>query len=321
MSSSGGRVRVVRRKLADGSIREYRYDTRDKIAGPIPDSLGALLAAYRRSPEYSHLASNTVQSYRCYLRHLEELADQPVTAIRRRTLLHLRDALAAESGNGAANVFIRTCSALFKWARDREWIEHSPAERVPALPGGHWAAWTAEEADRAIRLLPEPLARVVILARYTGQRRGDLCAMMWSAFDGTRIKVRQQKTKAELTIPCHHALRAALTEWRGKATSTHILVSTVGRPWVPMYLTHEMARVLPMIGLRDELNVHGLRKLAAAELAEAGCTEKQIASITGHRSLAMIKLYTESAEQKRLADAAIIHWENAAENARKTHRK
>jgi integrase len=57
--------------------------------------------------------------------------------------------------------------------------------------------------------------------------------------------------------------------------------------------------------LPPNLNIHGLRKLAASNLAEAGCSTKEIAAITGHETLAMIELYTKSADQKRLATAAI----------------
>jgi hypothetical protein len=39
---------------------------------------------------------------------------------------------------------------------------------------------------------------------------------------------------------------------------------------------------------------------------------KEIASITGHKSLAMIEKYTRDADQERLSGAAIIAWENAS---------
>ncbi|MCE2579531.1 tyrosine-type recombinase/integrase [Komagataeibacter sp. FNDCR1] len=48
-----------------------------------------------------------------------------------------------------------------------------------------------------------------------------------------------------------------------------------------------------------------LRKYAATTLAEAGCSAHEIASITGHLSIAMVQHYTKSADQKRLAEAAI----------------
>ena len=44
-------------------------------------------------------------------------------------------------------------------------------------------------------------------------------------------------------------------------------------------------------------------------LAELGCSEKQIAAITGHKTSAMVSLYTREADQKKLADAAIEIWE------------
>jgi integrase len=48
-----------------------------------------------------------------------------------------------------------------------------------------------------------------------------------------------------------------------------------------------------------------LRKAAARRLAEAGCTEHEIAAITGHASLAEVQRYTKGANQKRLAEAAM----------------
>ncbi|GBQ44968.1 hypothetical protein AA11826_0761 [Komagataeibacter oboediens DSM 11826] len=57
------------------------------------------------------------------------------------------------------------------------------------------------------------------------------------------------------------------------------------------------------------LNVHGLRKLAATLLAEAGCTTHEIAAITGHKTLAMVQHYTLSADQERLAKGAVNRME------------
>ncbi len=61
----------------------------------------------------------------------------------------------------------------------------------------------------------------------------------------------------------------------------------------------------------EGLTFHGLRYTAAARLAEAGCSLKEIAAVTGHRSLSMIEKYSRDADQKRLAGAAILRLENA----------
>jgi integrase len=50
---------------------------------------------------------------------------------------------------------------------------------------------------------------------------------------------------------------------------------------------------------------HGLRKSAGRRLAEAGCTVKQIMAVLGHKTMQEAAHYTESADQERLADAAM----------------
>jgi integrase len=52
-------------------------------------------------------------------------------------------------------------------------------------------------------------------------------------------------------------------------------------------------------------SAHGLRKAAARRLAEAGCSEHEIAAITGHASLAELRVYTKAVNQKRLAESAM----------------
>lgn len=147
---------------------------------------------------------------------------------------------------------------------------------------------------------------MVILALYTGQRRGDLVALRWSAYDGKAIRLKQNKTGVSLAIPVHPELRAELDAWRKGASATQILTKADGRPWGALELSQKLPRALRAIGLPPGLNVHGLRKLAAARLADAGCTVHEIAAITGHKSLGMVQLYTASADQERLAEAAIL---------------
>ena len=54
-----------------------------------------------------------------------------------------------------------------------------------------------------------------------------------------------------------------------------------------------------------QCSTHGLRKLAATRLANAGCSTDQIKAITGHKSLSEVARYTKAADQARLARQAI----------------
>lgn len=312
--------RTSRYTRKDGTVVEYHYGPyQPKPRERATDTLTALIEAYRRSRKWRGLAAATQRTYAVYHKYLERIGHTKVVDMKRRDLLDLVDVIAERRGPGAAVGFARSASALFAWAVYREWIEHSPATKIVPDGGGELRAWTRAEADAAVGGLPEHLRRVVILARYTGQRRGDLCAMRWSAYDGITIQVKQQKTGEELVLTAPANLRVELDTWKREASALTILTNRFGRPWDPQQLSHALPVALAKIGLSDELNVHGLRKLAATELADAGCTTHQIAAVTGHRTLAMVQHYTKTANQRSLAEAAVVLLQNADKNKKTTN--
>lgn len=299
-------MRIVRKRLADGTVKEYRYP-RKAAAKPsriAAGTLDALLAAYRRSPEWQALRPASRATYSTYLRIFDHRGDMRIDEVNRRLLLDMRDAVASTRGNGAANGFMNTAAALFAWAVDREWVPVSPAANIKRLPGGHIKPWTEADLARALVAVPEEYRRVLLLAAHIGQRRGDLCALTWANYDGDRLTLTQGKTGVELVLPVHAELRQEFGAWRdGAPDDARILVPPRAKAWQPNHLSDELKRVLGAAGLPG-LSVHGLRKLAATRLAEAGCSNHEINSILGWRTLAMADLYTRSAEQKRLAKAA-----------------
>src|SRR5579863_3613715 len=290
-------VRVVRKKLADGSTKEYRYESHKPRAGRNPPgSVGALIEAYLRSPEWDAKRRVSKDHFLIYARELDPWRPLPVNGIRRRLVLALRDELAATRGPSTANRFITVTSVLLSWAVEREWIEVNPLLRIKRLPGGHLRAWNAEEYTRIVPRLPEPLRRAAVLASYTGQRRSDLIAMKWSQYDGASISLKQQKTGAELVIPAAYELRLELEAWRAGVVAPHpertILTTHTGLPWEGRYLSHLFWREVVKIEPEAKgLNVHGFRKLCAATLIELGCSEHEAAAITGHDDMSVLRLY------------------------------
>lgn len=313
-------MRTVRKRLADGTIKEYRYPRRAAARAPriAAGTLDALLAAYRRSPEWAALRPASRATYATYLRIFDHRGDMAATEVTRRLLMDIRDAVAVKRGHGAANGFLNTAAALFAWAVDREWLPVSPAMAIKRLPGGHLKPWSEADLARALAELPEALRRVVLLAAHTGQRRGDLCRLTWGAYDGRCLRMTQHKTSTPLVLPVHRDLQAELGAWRAEARdSLLILTPPRARCWNPNHLSESMKAALEGIGLPG-LNVHGLRKLAATRLAEAGCSVHEICSILGWRTLSMAQLYTRAAEQERLAESAVIRLETARVKPRET---
>jgi integrase len=301
---SKAKPKIVRKRLADGTVKTYEYKRTRSAAKPrAPDTIAMLIAAYQGSPEWTRLSPARKAHCTTYLRPLAPLANYPAHELKRKHIRSIRDAIAAKGKSGAANGFLNVTSAMLGWGVKADWLEHNPAIGIDMIPGGHLPAWTADQAEKAIASLPEHLRRLVILGLYTGQRRGDLCLMAWSNYDGHRIRVVQGKTGASLVLPVHPTLKAELDAWDRKATT--ILVNHHGRPWKPASATVGMRKALDRIGFPPGWNIHGIRKLMAASLAETGSTGSEIKSVTGHKTLSMVSLYTESADQERMATAAI----------------
>ena len=82
------------------------------------------------------------------------------------------------------------------------------------------------------------------------------------------------------------------------------LVTDYGKPWSNAGFGNKFRDWCDTAGLHH-CSAHGLRKAAAAKLAELGCTVHEIMAITGHESLKEVERYTKAAEQKRLAKSAM----------------
>jgi len=122
--------------------------------------------------------------------------------------------------------------------------------------------------------------------------------MGWPDIEGGALRVTQLKTDEKLWIPIHPDLRAALEKW--PRTHVTILTTAWGKPFSAAGYGNWMSDAIRAAGLPGRCVLHGLRKAAARQLAEAGCSEKEVASITGHRTLKEVERYTRGASQRRL---------------------
>ncbi len=267
---------------------------------PAPESVEAVVREYLKSPEFSDLSPNSRELYRHYLERMRKtIGAYPIASLTRRHILGIRDELASKPG--AANMTVKVTRIILAFAMDRELRTDNPAKGIKALKiGPGHRTWNQSDIDRFLAYAPPDMTMALKLGLYTGQRLGDVLKMTWADYDGTAMRVVQSKTGERLWIPAVQELRAALAAWPRQG----LLILGLKRP---TFRDH-WRKVILAAGL-DGLTYHGLRYTAAANLAEAGCDVRQIAAITGHRSLAMLQKYTRGADQKRLASAAILKLE------------
>jgi integrase len=97
------------------------------------------------------------------------------------------------------------------------------------------------------------------------------------------IRVTQEKTSVELSIPLHPALIAAIKAAPAKGVT--LIGDANGRPIKRATLTLLMRKAVKLAGLPPHCVPHGLRKAIMRRLAETGSSAKEIAAISGHRTL------------------------------------
>lgn len=303
-------------------------------------TLGALLADWRRSQEWAATAESTKSSRDRYLAAVEvnayaarQVVDLHPAEFRklRADLLDLRDAIAADRGPGAGTVFGQAVASLFAWAVDRGRLAASPMTRLRALPGGHIPAWTETDARAAMERWPEPVRRAVVLNYYLGQRRGDLTQLRWDAYDAAAgvITLMPEKTrrkreaagKPALRLIVPKALAWELRRWRADdGEGEHILTRANGEPWTRGALSMAIRDRLQAEGWPTKRGLHGLRKLLAQSLKESGSSDGEIGAAQGWDSSRTVRLYTEGADQERMARAAIDRLEKAVAKTGKRRR-
>ena len=284
------------------------------LRGPA-GTFGHLTSLYYASPDYIRLSPSAKGVYRGIIDNLLQrhgIAHRRVDQMRREHVDKIVARLA--STPAAANNALKKLRLLIAFAIAHGWRSDDPTRGVKFYRGGTHHTWTEAEIAAFTKAWPEgTVERLAFgLLLHTGQRVGDVARMSWRDLDaaGASISLTQHKTRAELIVPVHPDLARLLQG----APRAHISILTTprGRPFIGKTLGDRLAKAVTTAGLPDRCVTHGLRKAAARQLAEAGCSAHQIMSITGHASLAEVERYTKAAAQKALAVAAIGRLTNKA---------
>jgi integrase len=279
----------------------------------MPGSLGWTIERFLVSQTYEDRAETTRRNYR---RVLDQLRERYGTGMLRdlkpRHVKIIRNEIREAATTTAADIAVGLISTLWDFAEEELNLEldADPTYGVKRVHKGEreHEPWPHELIDAFMAKARPSLRWAVRLALYTGQRRSDLVKMMWSQFDGEFIEVRQRKTDELLSIPCHKVLRAELETMPRRGDT--ILVGDRGGPLTAASLSVMVSRTLRAMG-SSGYSIHGLRKNAGKALAEAGCGEREIMAILGHKTFQMVSHYTKRANQRILARSAMNKLEAA----------
>ena len=150
----------------------------------------------------------------------------------------------------------------------------------------------------------EPIGAIIRLAMETAMRRGEIAAMRWEHADRKSrvLLVPETKTGTPRRVPLSSRALAVLDGlsrridgrvWSVHADSiTRAFDRTVKRARDSYEDECKAARQKPDEALLRDLRFHDLRHEATSRLFEKGLNPMEVAAITGHKTLQMLKRYT-----------------------------
>jgi integrase len=283
-------------------------------AAPQPHAAGSfarLISAFYASPGFLNLKPSSRTLYRTVLDPLAKEHGHRAAALLTPGAVERIIGRIGTDRPAMANLTRAALRRALAFAVKAKMIASNPAANIEAFKVGEYHTWTDAELrqyEAKWRLgTRERLAYALLL--YTGQRGGDVVRMHRSDISDDLIHVVQEKTGVELWIPIQPGLEEAMRAYPAKGLT--LIGDAAGRPLKRPALTALMAKAIKEAGLPPRCVAHGLRKALMRRLAEADATTKQIAAVSGHRSLKEVERYTKAAEQRKLARAGMEKLKNS----------
>lgn len=259
-----------------------------------------LVEQWQRSGDWAQSAPATrKQRENILVEVLERIGGDPFAGITAADILAGRDRRSDRPF--AADNFLKTMRALFRWAIAAGELQDNPAAAVKMFKAKTegFPAWTEDDVARYRKRWPMGTRQrlALELLRYTGLRRGDAVRLGRQHIqDGVAI-LKAEKTGVELFVPILPELTEAIAAC--PTGDLAFIVDESGRPLTKEgfgNLFRDWCRAAKV-----NASAHGLRKLAATTVAEAGASEMQLQALFGWTTNSQSAVYTRGARRKALA--------------------
>lgn len=181
-------VRMLAPFGSDAFMAEYlALNAKASVApAPLKGTLGDLIAAYKRAPEFAGLAPRTRADYDAVFVYLKPLWPMPVTAIDGPFVIGVRDKAFKARKRRFANYVVQVISLVFTWGKPRRGdCAANPAADVPKIRRPKQMAkanrpWTREEWGAVWQHAAPQLRHVLALGTFAMMRIGDALSTSWA---------------------------------------------------------------------------------------------------------------------------------------------
>lgn len=280
-------------------------------------TIGALVDAYRRSPDFlTEIGDNTRSNRVRYLDLIaEEHGHRSIKGVRQVNVYAMRDKLAETPGK--ANALVSTFKVLMGFACRIGMAEHNPAKDVKQLKLGEREPWPADLLKVCLEEATPMTRLAIVTGLCSGQRVSDCIRMQYGWISGGIMQLTQKKTNKDVAVPMHPFWIEELG--RLERRSVTLLYERSGVPFKttgaiqarlrdlmaskPVREVHADLVARELIDEGQQFSFHGLRKNACCYLLELGLSDTEVGAILG-MSPEMVRHYGKRTRALMIARGA-----------------
>lgn len=210
--------------------------------------------------------------------------------------------------NTTINLELILLKHIFKKAVQWGYLPASPlrfVKKLKQVPGRVRYVKPAEW-QRLLSACSPDMRNLVIFARHTGLRRGEILNLQWTDidWDNKRITVRERKNNTNMIIPIKKSAFNMLTNMHKTATSYYVFPGSDGE-------RRKTTRTAFVAACRraniSDLRFHDLRHTFGSDLINSGADLRTVQQLMGHKSIVSTMRYVHPTEKhmRKVIEAAI----------------
>jgi integrase len=268
----------------------------------VPGTINAAIVALYRHHAFTKNKPITQQTDRNILEAFRaKHGNKRVALLEQR---HIEAMIGEKAGKPSAQRnLLRALRVLLDFAVKQRLRRDNPAVgiKLDTIKTTGYHSWTEEELCQYEAHYPigtKPRLALALLL-YTATRRTDVVALGPPNMRGGRLLFTYSKNDTPMDIPIAAPLAEIIAATPMVGVKT-FLVTEYGRSFTAAGFGNWFRARCDEAGL-PQCSAHGLRKAFLRRMAEAGCSEDFIASISGHRDMREIRKYVQAANRARMA--------------------
>lgn len=289
-------------QVAD-AFQDYKKGLKTTVHIP-QDTVEGLFSFYKTTNHYLKLKDNSKRFYQLMMKQASSVqlkgSNIPFGEVKCRNVdptqadklyMYLRDNFTHHKANSVMKVMRRVWFIGLRHGR----VQFNPFQKM-GIEGvdDRTILWTPEQVsifmDKADQMGFPSIGTLALLCYDLCQRPGDMRQLTWDSYNDGYFEFKQEKTGTIVSMPASPRLIERLKRHAGN-TEFIVECESTRTAYDRRLYNKYAARVRNQAGLPAHLQLRDLRRTGATEMAEAGCTEDELRSVTGHQSRDVLSIY------------------------------